>query len=155
MPWSHVKSLTRLQLSFSNIDEESFVSLLALHGLYHLELFKAFVGKKLHFYSGSFPKLRILGIVGCHKLNQAEIEDGAMASLVSLLFDDCPELKALPDGIEHLRALEDLRLVNTGEELLESLRRKGEEPNEDLVKISHIRKVTVQLTKKNIWERIR
>jgi disease resistance protein RPM1 len=155
MPWSHLTSLTRLQLSFSNIDEESFFSLLVLHGLYHLELYKAFVGKKLHFISGSFPKLRILGIGSSHKLNQAEIEDGAMASLVSLMFDDCPELKLLPDGIEHLRTLEDLRLTNTGEELLENLRRKGEQPNEDLMKISHIRKVTVELTKKNIWERIR
>ncbi|KAK1661625.1 hypothetical protein QYE76_049784 [Lolium multiflorum] len=155
LPWSHLTSLTRLQLSFSNIDEESFLGLLVLHGLYHLELFKAFVGKKLRFCSGSFPKLRILGIGGSHNLNQAEIEDGAMASLVSLLFDDCPELKVLPDGIENLRALEDLRLVDTGEELLEILRLKGEEPNKDLMKISHIRKVTVELTKKNIWERIR
>ena len=74
-----------------------------------------------------------------------------------LVLRDCPGLKFLPRGIEHLAGLEELRLEEPSEELLKELQQKGK-PNvcrEDLLKISHIRKVTVEHTKKGISERIR
>ncbi|KQK07844.1 hypothetical protein BRADI_2g37990v3 [Brachypodium distachyon] len=74
--WSHLNSLTRLTLGFSNIDEESFSSLYALHDLRFLELTKAFEGKKLDFAAGSFPKLRFLHIEGTAQLNKVGIEEG-------------------------------------------------------------------------------
>uniref|UniRef100_A0A0A9A999 Uncharacterized protein n=1 Tax=Arundo donax TaxID=35708 RepID=A0A0A9A999_ARUDO len=59
--------------------------------------------------------------------------------------------------MKYLTTLEDLRLQDTAEELIEKLREKSEsnECNEELRKISHIKKVVVKLTEKNIWERIR
>ncbi|KAF7047012.1 hypothetical protein CFC21_055991 [Triticum aestivum] len=155
--WSHLNSLTCLTLGFSNIDEDTFSCLCVLHGLRSLGLMKAFEGKRLDFYAGSFPKLQFLHIWGAAQLNQVRIEKGAMQNLVVLLFMYCPELKFLPDGIEYLRALEKLRLEDTSEELIEKLRRQrdSDECNEDIMKISHIRNVTVELTRKGLFERIR
>ncbi|XP_047058609.1 disease resistance protein RPM1-like [Lolium rigidum] len=155
--WSLLNSLTRLHLVFSNIDEESFSCLCVLHGLRSLELVKAFEGKRLDFYAGSFPQLRFLRIWCAAKLNQIGIEDSAMQNLVMLSVVYCSELKVLPDGIEHLRALEKLRLVDTSEELVEKLlqNRDSDECSEDLMKISHIRNVTVELTRTGLLERIR
>ncbi|KAM3215619.1 hypothetical protein ACQJBY_067574 [Aegilops geniculata] len=155
--WSRLNSLTWLQLLGSKIDEESFSSLLMLRGLCHLAIINAFAGKKLHFTAGSFPKLRFLSIWDAPQLNQVEIEDGAMASLAELCLIVCPELKFLPHGVEHLTALEELYLSDTSEELIEKLLEKRE-PNDcsdDLTKIRHIKRVTVRLTKKGLWERIR
>jgi disease resistance protein RPM1 len=155
--WSHLNSLTRLHLSLSEIDEASFPGLLMLRNLCSLALINAFEGKKLHFCAGSFPKLRYLFVHNAPRLNQSVIEEGAMQCLALLVFRDCPELKLLPHGIEHLTGLEELRLEEASEELLNRLQQKGEpnECSEDLLKISHIRKVTVELTKKGISERIR
>nr|UBY07130.1 NBS-LRR disease resistance protein [Dasypyrum villosum] len=155
--WSHLNSLTRLALVFSNIDEETFSCLHVLSGLRFLTLGKAFEGKRLDFYTGSFPKLRHLHIWGAPQLNQVGIEEGAMQNLAGLEFADCPELMFLPDGIEHLAALEKLYLKDTSEELIEKLRqnRDSDECSEDVMKIRHIRNVTVALTQKGLVERIR
>ncbi|KAK1696341.1 hypothetical protein QYE76_013038 [Lolium multiflorum] len=131
---------------------------LRLEGLLHfLELMKAFEGKRLDFHAGSFPKLRYLCILDAPQLNQVGIEEGAMQNLVNLLFIYCPKLELLPDGIEHLRALENLHLEETSEELIEKLRQKRnlDEYSEDVVRISHIRNVMVVLRKKGLSERIR
>ncbi|XBI05527.1 hypothetical protein VPH35_133684 [Triticum aestivum] len=155
--WSPLNNLTWLRLQFSKIDEETFSSLLMLHGLCRLDLIKPFEGKKLHFTAGSFPNLRLLNIWDAPQLNQVEIEDGAMASLAEFRLQVCPELKFLPRGVEHLTALEELYLNDTSEELIEKLRQKREanECSDDLTKIRHIRRVTVVLTKKGLQERIR
>ena len=146
-----------MTLAFSSIDEDTFSHLCVLRGLRSLELFMAVEGKRLDFYAGSFPKLRFLHISVAAQLNQVRIEEGAMQNLVKLWFGLCPELEFLPDGIEHLRALETLRLVDTSEELIEKLQqqRDSDECSEDVVKISHIRNVTVRLRHKGLWERIR
>ncbi|KAM3405925.1 hypothetical protein ACQJBY_000145 [Aegilops geniculata] len=153
--WSHLNNLTRLQLIFSNIDEQTFSCLFVLRGLRSLELMKAFEGKRLDFYAGSFPKLTHLWIEGVAQLNQVGIEEGAMQNLADLSFTDCPELKFLPDGIEHLEALEKLYLRDTSEELIEKLwqKRNSDEYSKDLMKISHIKNVTVVL--KGVRGRIR
>ncbi|XP_037446232.1 disease resistance protein RPM1-like isoform X2 [Triticum dicoccoides] len=153
--WSHLNNLTRLHLTFSNIDEDTFSCLCVLHGLRFIYLMKAFEGKRLDFYAGSFPNLRHLWMGGAAQLKQVVIEKDAMQNLIELFFADCPELKFLPDGIEHLTALERLGLKDMSEELIEKLRRKrdSDESSEDLMKISHIRNVAVEM--KGVLERIR
>nr|AAK20736.1 LRR19 [Triticum aestivum] len=155
--WSHLNSLTRLQLEFSNIDEEAFSCLHVLHGLRSLMLRKAFEGKRLEFYAGSFPEVRRLWIWGAAQLSQVGIEKGAMQNLVELFFVDCPELQFLPDGIEHLTALEKLGLIDTSEQLVDKLlqMRDSDACSKDLMKISHVRMVGVQLRQKGLCERIR
>ncbi|VAH12244.1 unnamed protein product [Triticum turgidum subsp. durum] len=155
--WSLLNSVTRLYLAFSNTDEGTFSCLCVLRALSTLELVQAFEGKRLDFYAASFPKLRFLHIWGAAQLNQVGIEEGAMQNLVELWFTECPELKFLPDGIQHLAALEKLLLKDTSEELVEKLRQKrdSDECNEDVMKISRIRNVTVELSQKGLWKRIR
>jgi disease resistance protein RPM1 len=143
--WSHLCSLRRLHISLSNIDEESFSCLLVLRGLCCLALLNAFVGKKLHFTAGCFPELRCLSICLAPQLNHIQIEEGAMPSLTELWLIACRELKSLPQGIEHLTSLEELNLLDASKELKDKLKLKGA-PNEgrdDLMCISHIRKVIV------------
>ncbi|TVU26275.1 hypothetical protein EJB05_28814, partial [Eragrostis curvula] len=154
--WSHLGNLTNLFLKFSKLDDDSFSSLLVLHGLCDLRLAKAYDGKRLCFPAHSFPRLRYLLIFDAPQLNQVEIEEAALRSLAKLQFGKCQELKCLPRGIENLAALELMSFAETAEELMEKLRQKldADECNEELMKISHIRKV-VMLTEKNIWERIR
>ncbi|KAF6981745.1 hypothetical protein CFC21_000203 [Triticum aestivum] len=155
--WSHLDSLTRLHLAFSNIDEQTFSCLRMLRGLHFLEVMKAFEGTRLEFCAGSFPKLRFLHIWGAAQLNQVRIEESALKILAEVWFTDCPELKFLPDGIEHLAALEKLILKDTSEELIKKLgqMRDSDEYGEDVMKISHIRNVTVALSHKGFEERIR
>ncbi|CAL4985357.1 unnamed protein product [Urochloa decumbens] len=154
--WSHLNNLTRLTLALSKLDEDSFSSLVVLHGLCYLHLAKAYDGKRMYFPAMSFPKLQQLRIWGAVLLNQVVIEDGALKSLVKLGFSDCPELRHLPHGIEYLKDIEELYLLDTAEELIEKLRHESavNQCNEELMKISHIRKVVVRLTEKDIWLRI-
>jgi disease resistance protein RPM1 len=154
--WSRLSSLTKLQMMFCKIDEESFSSLLVLRGLCNLSLVNAFDGKKLHFTAGCFPRLHLLSIWHAPQLNQVQIEQGAMSNLAELYFQVCHKLKFLPQGIEYLINLVELHLDDTSEELLERVQ-QNVEPNEcmdDLMNISHIRKVIVRQSKKGIHERI-
>ncbi|KAF8711214.1 hypothetical protein HU200_029230 [Digitaria exilis] len=154
--WSHLHNLTRLSLLFSKLDEDSFSSLAELHSLCFLELDNAYEGKKLSISARSLPGLLELNIGGAPQLNQVEIEEGALGSLVKLATTDCPELKSLPHGIEYLGALEELYLINAADEFIGMLMQESEtnECKEELMKISHIRKVIVESTEKNFWKRI-
>jgi disease resistance protein RPM1 len=127
-----------------------------LRGLCHLALIKAFDGKKLHFTAGCFPKLQCLSIWYATQINQVQIEQGAMPNLAELYFHVCHKLKFLPQGIEHLTNLLELYLSDTSEELTERLLQNGEpdECNDDLMNITHIRKVIVRHSKMGVHERI-
>ncbi|KAK1295651.1 Disease resistance protein RPM1 [Acorus calamus] len=60
-----------------------------------------------------------------------------MPCLKKLKLNRCRELKRLPQGIEHLTTLQELRMDNMSEELLERMRGQGV----DRQKITHIPKV--------------
>ncbi|CAL4994366.1 unnamed protein product [Urochloa decumbens] len=122
--WSHLHNLTRLSLISSKLDEESFSCFTVLHNLCFLDLSKAYDGKKLEFCALSFPRVRQLRVCDAPQLNQVKIEEGALENLVELVFSDCPELNSLPDGIEYLTTLEELRLLDIAEELIEKLRKE-------------------------------
>lgn len=90
--WSNLYNLTILHLTSSKLNEDSFSSLMTLHSLCCLKLYKAYDGKIVHFFTQSFPRLQTLYIDGSLQLNQVEIEDGALESLVKLVFSECREL---------------------------------------------------------------
>lgn len=143
--FSDHENITLLALAFSKLDEDSFSCLLVLHGLRALWLDKAYEGKRLHFNAMAFPKLRLLSISDAPQLNDVVVEESALQSLVHLSLTDCPELKALPDGIEHLRTLEKLYLRGVSKDLTKKLQNKEKtnECNDYLKKINHVRRVTV------------
>ncbi|RCV37457.1 hypothetical protein SETIT_8G064500v2 [Setaria italica] len=99
--WSHLKNLTVLNLRYSRLDEDSFSSLVELRGLCSLGLLLAYDGKKMCFPKQSFPRLRILKILDAPQLYEVEIEEGALESLVQIVFSKCPEMKLLPPGIKY------------------------------------------------------
>lgn len=115
-----------------------FLYLKGLEHLVKLQLYHAYAGDKLYLPAASFPKLRVLKIRGGPYLNEIEIERGAMASLVDLKLLLCPQLKILPDGIEHVSTLEELTL-DVAEELVHRVRQKKE------TKILHVQRVYVGL----------
>ena len=129
---------------------------MVLQNLCFLTLFKAYDGRTLCFSRQSFPRLRFLKILDAPHLNQVEIEEDALGSLVTLTFSECPEMKGLPHGIEYLRALADIWLENTVDELIEMLRQEHEtaECKQELMKIGHIRKVIIVSSEKNFSRRI-
>jgi len=154
--WLHLNNLTHLELVFSKLDENSFPSLMVLSNLCFLSLCKAYDGKTLCFSAQSFPRLTKLRILGAVQLNQIQIAEDALGSLVMLRILECPELKRLPHGIEYLTALDELYLFDTADEFIGMLRQEPEanECKEELKKISHIRIVIVRSTEKNFWQRI-
>ncbi|RCV37454.1 hypothetical protein SETIT_8G064300v2 [Setaria italica] len=99
--WSHLKNLTVLNLRYSRLDKDSFSSLVELRGLCSLGLSWAYDGKKVCFPKQSFPRLRILKILDAPQLYEVEIEEGALESLVQIVFSKCPEMKLLPPGIKY------------------------------------------------------
>ncbi|OAY62995.1 Disease resistance protein RPM1 [Ananas comosus] len=133
-------NLTRLILRYAKLDEDTFPYLQALPALMFLELYEAYDGMKLHFQATSFPKLKELYISDALKLNQVEIERGAMASLNKLQLDGCPKLKELPHGIEYLTTLKDLYIFYPAEELVELLLGggKGNHSNDWRTRLRHI-----------------
>ncbi|CAO2152769.1 unnamed protein product [Urochloa humidicola] len=154
--WSHLSKLTHLKLESSKLDENSFPNIMVLRNLCFLGLIKAYDGRTLCFSKQSFPRLRELQIMGALQLNQVEIEEDALGSLVRLLFLECPKLKCLPRGIELLTTLDELYMENSADEFTEMLRQEHEsnECKEELMKISHIRKIIIVATEKNFWRRI-
>ena len=60
--WPHLNNLSQLNLRFSKLDEDSFSSLMVLHGLCFQKVDKAYSGKELYFSALSFPKLQQLDI---------------------------------------------------------------------------------------------
>ncbi|XP_066342794.1 disease resistance protein RPM1-like [Miscanthus floridulus] len=154
--WMNLKNLTLLSLSFSKLDENSFPSLMVLRNLCVLRLLNAYDGKTLCFSAQSFPRLRELRILGARELSQVEIEEDALGSLVKLHFLGCPEMKRLPRGIKDLSTLDELCFVDAADELIMILRQEGEanECKEELMKISHIRRVRFSVTRENFWRRI-
>jgi disease resistance protein RPM1 len=148
--WLCLKNLTQLYLMSSKLDESSFPSLVVLRSLCLITLYKAYDGRKLCFSSQSFPRLRELRIWCAPQLNQVEIEEDAMGNLVKLWFVECPELNRLPQGIEYLTILDELRLENTAVELTEI----ANECMEELMKISHIRKLIIISNGKNFRQRL-
>nr|UBY07611.1 NBS-LRR disease resistance protein [Dasypyrum villosum] len=142
---SRLNNLTYLHLSWSKLYEDSFACLLSLHGLVTLVLTKAYEGKELHFHATSLPRLKALGIWDAPNLNRVTIEQGAMQNIIKLFLGDCPELKELPHGIEHLRNLKYLQLHSISEELKQKVHvnEKPNECSEDWMKISHVKWVEV------------
>jgi disease resistance protein RPM1 len=131
----NLKNLTFLRLVSSRLDKDTFSCLKGLQWLVKLQLYDAYSGDTMLFSAESFPNLRVLKIRGGQHLKEIKIERGAMMSIVDLKLLLCPQLKMLPDGIEHLSTLEELTLDQTAEELVERVRCRKE------MRISHVQRV--------------
>jgi disease resistance protein RPM1 len=117
-----------------------------------LELKKAYDGKLLHFKVGWFPKLNKLNIVELAQLDSLVMEEGALPTIQELNLISCPELKMLPEGIEHLTKLKKLHLEQMPEEFIRRLR---DDANLDQAKVRHIPTIKLVSGQNRVVETLR
>ncbi|RWR73944.1 disease resistance protein RPM1-like protein [Cinnamomum micranthum f. kanehirae] len=129
-PWiGSLQNLATLDLRSSHLKEDPLSSLEALPNLLSLCLIMVYVGEELCFRHGCFLKLNVLGISGIPKLNLIKIENGSMICIKKLYLKECPELKRIPEGMQYLTSLQELRLKDMSEELLQRIKAGGERVN--------------------------
>ncbi|RWR73947.1 disease resistance protein RPM1-like protein [Cinnamomum micranthum f. kanehirae] len=111
-PWiGSLQNLASLVLQGSHLKEDSLFSLEALTNLRVLRLIMmAYVGEELCFRHGCFLKLKTLVIFESPKLNLIKIENGSLTCMEKLFLLKCPELKRIPEGMQYLTSLQELRL---------------------------------------------
>ncbi|XXG72466.1 hypothetical protein AAC387_Pa07g1558 [Persea americana] len=143
-----LRNLTHLQLKLSQLKEDPLPQIGPLPNLSILLLSKAYEGQQLCFIAGCFPGLERLYLWGLKNLNHVRIEQGAMPSIKMIFFDGCVGLTTLPEGIEHLSGLQELRLMEMPEELIERLRKDGSEVQK---MVQHIPIILIFFLKEGKW----
>jgi len=147
-----LQNLSHLYLSMSCLQYDIVSSLHVLSGLVFLELKKAYDGKLLHFKAGWFPKLNKLNIVELAQLDSLVVEEGALPTIQELNLIYCPELKMLPEGIEHLTKLKKLHLEQMPEEFIRRLR---DDANLHQAKVRHIPTIKLVSGQNRVVETLR
>ncbi|KAL1198857.1 Disease resistance protein RPP8 [Cardamine amara subsp. amara] len=81
-----------------------------------------------------FPQLFALEIDEESELEEWIVEEGSMPCLRSLTIDNCKKLKELPDGLNYITSLKELKIEGMKKEWKEKLVSGGE----DYYKVQHI-----------------
>jgi hypothetical protein len=133
--FASMENLTRLSLSFSYLSENPTSVLQLLPKLKHLQLWEAYkarhIGKEFC-NAGGFPVLETLTIASEFLAEWTEIETGAFPRLRYLCFRRCRNLIFLPEGLQNISTLQDLRFFPWNPDLKRRL--MGEEN----YKIKHV-----------------
>lgn len=133
------KSLEKLRLNFSGLEDDPFYILQHLPSLVELNMHNdAHNGEELRARNGGFLKLRKLQIHNFSRLRLMVIEQGAMPNLDYLEFLSCKKLEKVPIGIDHLINLKELYLGLVSEECMDKIRRNE---GEDWDKVKHIPRI--------------
>ncbi|KAL4185700.1 hypothetical protein AMTRI_Chr10g231990 [Amborella trichopoda] len=108
-----LRNLTKLILLSSKLNEEGFYELQELPRLRILKLY-ADVGNGMPCMAGGFPQLREFVLENLYELEEwKSLEEGSMPCLESLDIIKCPKLNMLPEGLQHIKALQKLRCSST------------------------------------------
>ncbi|MCL7024547.1 hypothetical protein MKW94_014273 [Papaver nudicaule] len=126
--------LCKLKLEWSWITEDPMLILEKLPFLTFLHIgVVSYLGKQMVCSKAGFARLQTLELVSIENLENWIIKKGALTNLTKLEILGCKNLKKLPDGLQHLTKLEELR------ERMPHLRsRMAEKVGEDWHKIKHI-----------------
>ncbi|OAY50636.1 probable disease resistance RPP8-like protein 2 [Manihot esculenta] len=134
-----MENLIRLELNRSTLLEFPSSVLQFLPKLKHLILDDAYktkiIGKEFC-NAGGYPELETLLISSKDLVEWTEIVNGAFPSLKKLKFEDCPNLRFLPEGLQHISTIQELVLLPSHGDLARRLR--GEE-NYKIKNISNLR----------------
>nr|TKR66256.1 disease resistance protein RPM1-like [Populus alba] len=134
--FASMENLTRLSLFNSYLSENPTSVLQLLPKLKHLKLCHAYkarhIGKEFC-NAGGFPVLETLTIASEFLAEWTEIETGAFPRLRYLCFRNCGNLIFLPEGLQNISTLQDLRFLPWNPDLKRRL--MGEEN----YKIKHVR----------------
>ncbi|XP_062093365.1 disease resistance protein RPM1-like [Humulus lupulus] len=147
----------RVEKSLEGIQNLTNLSILCLHGsrlqvdplellqdlpnLVSLHIDEVCDGESLCFKAGTFLTLTDLRISRLDNLRRVTVEDKALSRLKRLLLNDCKLLKEIPSGIERLRNLQQLRLINMAAELTTTMYRGSQHDNYS--KVMHIPNVFI------------
>ncbi|GLT52859.1 hypothetical protein SLA2020_261740 [Shorea laevis] len=111
----------------------------ALPNLTTLSLYDAYDGEQLHFEEGGFRKLKRLTLRKLKKLKMVEIDRGSLPGLEILEIGQCPQMKELPSGIQHLKSLKILDFYEMLGEFVLRMQPDGGEDYWKVKKVSTIR----------------
>ncbi|KAL2224125.1 UNVERIFIED_CONTAM: putative disease resistance protein [Sesamum indicum] len=132
------QNMIELQLVGTRIEEDPMEILEKLPMLRVLGLWSnPYVGREMVCRATGFPQLRELVLHGLLNLMGWRVEKGAMLNLSSLLIVECSKLKMIPDELEFINTLQELRIISMPEEFV---KRVGvvDGDGEDYHKIKHI-----------------
>ncbi|PIA29328.1 hypothetical protein AQUCO_06100089v1 [Aquilegia coerulea] len=123
-----LENLNELRLGFTHLPEDPALVLQFLPNLKHLTLWHAHDAKTMgkEFCGvGGFPKLEVLVIASRVLEEWTELEEGAFPSLKYLHIRNCLKLRMLPEGLQHLTKVQELKLLPLHDELEERLKPDG------------------------------
>lgn len=137
-----LEMLTNLRLGFSHLSENPTLVLQLLPNLKTLTLWHAYDAKQIgkeFCNAGAFPKLEVLNIAS-HVLEEwTDLEEGALPSLKYLNLHNCLQLRMLPEGLQFITTLRQLRLLPLLDDHAERLKPDGGQEN---YKIRHIQQIS-------------
>ncbi|KAI3997549.1 hypothetical protein MKX01_029380 [Papaver californicum] len=129
-------NLCKLTLKWSCITEDPMPVLERLPNLTFLHLgFNASDRNQMVCSPGGFAHLQVLQLYSLENLEELIVEKTALESLTSMSIEKCVQLVMVPDGIQQLTALQELRVANMP---LHFRRRIVKEDGDDWNKIKHI-----------------
>ncbi|KAL3497667.1 hypothetical protein ACH5RR_040399 [Cinchona calisaya] len=130
-----LQGLVRIDLKWSGLRQDPLESLQHLPNLVQVSMSQAYQGEGLFFNAGGFLKLKELYLRDLIGLRWMRVEEGAMPRLEKLTLEEIPLLVELPLGIQHLKQLQKLELVDMSSQLENKLESEG---GEDYQQIAHI-----------------
>lgn len=109
------QGLTKLTLAFSCLTKDPMPTLEKLPNLMILSLEdRVYDGKFMVCSDGGFPRLVRLVLKKLEKLEDWEVAYGSMKKLRSLTVEGCRRLKMLPEGLQHINSLKEIKLIQIG-----------------------------------------
>ncbi|XP_038977920.1 disease resistance RPP8-like protein 3 [Phoenix dactylifera] len=117
------QNLTKLKLSYSLLEQDPMPALEKLPNLRFLQLLlRACIGKSMLCSTGGFPRLRYLILFNLQNLEEWRVEAGAMPNLTHLTINWCSKLKMLPEGLQQVTTLRELKLIQMPREFNDRVR---------------------------------
>ncbi|KAJ4821278.1 Disease resistance family protein [Rhynchospora pubera] len=116
--------LTKLTLSFSNIQEDPMQVLEKLGSLRILKFDSSYLGRLFTCSASGFPFLEYLELYCLEMLEEWTVENGGMHMLKKITISCCYKLRVIPE-LQHMTNLKELSLVHIQAQLLDML--QGEE----------------------------
>ncbi|XP_061356383.1 disease resistance protein RPM1-like [Gastrolobium bilobum] len=139
-PPRKLQKLVKLSLTSSSLTDDLMKSLQHMPNLYFLSLrCSGYKGESLHFQEGEFQKLKELYLEGLLNLNSIFIDEGALPSLEKFRLYRTRDLKTVPSGIQYLKKLEVLNMVNMSTEFYQSIEADGGEEHPILKHVPLVR----------------
>lgn len=124
--FSKLQNLAKLEFGMSRLEDDTLNVLQHLQNLVTLKFNRnSYVSEQLYFKRGSLPKLKYLHLRWLEMLYVLVIEEGAMPTIEQLNIVSCHQSEEVPSGIQHLRNLQKLSLLNMPSEFMNSVQPEG------------------------------